>query len=68
MSVAVKRPRTADEIRRLIRERQRNIAKLEKALSISLPAQDRRHLQQRLHGEKMNLVSWQDHLRKITTK
>lgn len=61
-NVTIKRPRTTTEIRALIRERKRNIARLEKALKISLPAQDRRHLQQRLHGERMNMQSWIDYL------
>lgn len=64
MSVSVKRPRTTADIKALIRERKRNVAKLEKALKCSLPAQDRRHLQQRLHGERMNLQSWIDYLEK----
>lgn len=61
-TIAVKRPREVGEIKALIRERKRNIGKLEKALSLSLPAQDRRHLQMRLKGEKANLQSWIDYL------
>ena len=64
MAVTVKRPRSVADIKRLIRERQRNIAKLEKALALSLPAQDRKHLQMRLKGEKMNMQSWIDYLEK----
>lgn len=64
MSVQVKRPRDTVAIKRLIRERQRNIAKLEAALRLSLPAQDRKHLQMRLKGEKANLQSWIDYLEK----
>lgn len=64
MAVTVKRPRTTADIKALIRERKRNITRLEQALKISLPAQDRRHLQQRLHGERMNLRSWEDYLAK----
>jgi hypothetical protein len=60
----VKRPRTVPEIKALIRERKRNIAKLEKALSLSLPAQDRKHLQHRLRGERNNCQSWIDFLEK----
>ena len=64
MSVNVKRPRTVPEIKALIRERKRNVAKLEKALTLSLPAQDRKHLQMRLKGERANLQSWIDYLAK----
>jgi hypothetical protein len=64
----VKRPREVPEIRALIRERKRNITKLEAALRLSLPQQDKRHLQQRLHGERMNLRSWEDWLAKQITK
>lgn len=64
MSVKVKRPRTTSEIRALIRERTRNIKRLEAALRISLPAQDRKHLQQRLAGERANRQSWIDYLEK----
>lgn len=64
MSVQVKRPRTTADIKRLIRERRKNIERLEAALALSLPAQDRRHLQQRLHGERMNLRSWERYLEK----
>lgn len=63
-TVTVKRPREVGEIRALIRERKRNIAKLEKVLSCPLPAQDRRHLQMRLKGERANLQSWIDWLEK----
>lgn len=62
MSVQVKRPREVGEIRALIRERKRNVKRLEAALRLSLPAQDRRHLQQRLNGERANLQSWIDYL------
>lgn len=68
MSVSIKRPREVADIKALIRERKRNISRLEKALSLSLPAQDRKHLQQRLHGERMNLRSWQDYLAKQERK
>lgn len=64
MSVKVKRPRDPKAIRALIRERQRNVTKLEKVLALPLPAQDRKHLQLRLKGEKANLISWQDYLEK----
>lgn len=64
MSVKVKRPRTTTEIRALIRERKRNIERLEAVLAMSLPAQDRKHLRQRLHGERMNLRSWENYLLK----
>ena len=64
MSVTIKRPRDPQAIRALIRERKRNIARLEKALSLSLPAQDRRHLQLRLKGERANMQSWIDYLAK----
>jgi hypothetical protein len=64
VSVQVKRPRTTADIKRLIRERKRNVERLEAALRLSLPAQDRKHLQQRLKGERANLVSWQDFLTK----
>lgn len=59
---SVKRPRTVPEIKALIRERSRNIKRLEAALALSLPQQDRKHLQQRLHGERMNKRSWEDFL------
>ena len=62
--VTVKRPREVGEIKALIRERKRNITKLESALALSLPAQDRRHLQHRLRGERNNLQSWVDYLEK----
>lgn len=64
MSVSIKRPRTAPEIKALIRERDKNIARLEAALALSLPAQDRRHLQYRLKGERANRQSWVDYLAK----
>jgi hypothetical protein len=64
VSVSIKRPRTEPEIKALIRERKRNIAKLEAALRLSLPAQDRKHLQMRLKGEKNNMHSWIDYLEK----
>ena len=62
MSVSIKRPRDPKSIRALIRERERNIARLENLLKHSMPAQDRRHLQQRLKGERANRQSWIDHL------
>jgi hypothetical protein len=64
VSVSIKRPRTVPEIRALIRERQRNVKRLEAALALPLPAQDRRHLQQRLKGERANMQSWIDYLEK----
>lgn len=65
MSVQVKRPRDPKAIRALIRERERHIAALEQALAVKgLPAMTRRHLQQRLHGERMNRQSWIDYLAK----
>lgn len=68
MSVSVKRPRTVPEIRALIRERQHNIERLEAVLALSLPAQDRRHLQLRLKGERANCQSWIDYLAKKGSK
>ena len=62
MGVTVERPRTEAAIKALIRKRRRNISRLEQALAISLPAQDRRHLEQRLAGERANMQSWIDHL------
>ncbi len=67
-TIVVKRPRTEADIRKLIRERTRNIEKLETALRLPLPAQDRKHFQQRLHGERMNRQSWIDYLAKISSK
>lgn len=64
MSVQVKRPRTTPEIKALIKERDKNITRLEAVLAMSLPAQDRRHLQLRLKGEKANRQSWIDYLSK----
>jgi hypothetical protein len=64
MSVQVKRPRTVGAIKALIRERTKNIERLEAALALSLPAQDRKHLQQRLRGERANRQSWVDYLNK----
>lgn len=64
MSVQVKRPKDAASIKRLIRERERNIARLTDVLALPLPAQDRRHLQHRLHGEKMSCQAWKDYLAK----
>lgn len=64
MSVQIKRPKDVAAIRALIRERRRNISRLEAALGLPLPAQDRRHLQQRLAGEKNNCQSWLDYLAK----
>jgi hypothetical protein len=63
-TIVVKRPRERAEILRLIRERTRHIAQLEQALTGSLPQQDRKHLRQRLHGERMNRQSWIDYLAK----
>jgi hypothetical protein len=64
MSVTVKRPREVGEIRALIRERRKNIERLEAVLALSLPAQDRKHLQMRLKGERANCQSWIDYLEK----
>jgi hypothetical protein len=65
MSVKVKRPRTTGEIRALIRERDRHIAALEKALAVrGLPRTTRQHLQHNLRGERMNRQSWIDFLEK----
>lgn len=64
MSVSVKRPTDPAAIRALIRERRKNIARLEGALALSLPAQDRKHLQMRLKGERANCQSWIDYLEK----
>lgn len=63
-NIVVKRPHERAAIRVLIRERTKNIEKLEAALALPLPAQDRKHLRQRLHGERMNRQSWVDHLAK----
>jgi hypothetical protein len=65
MAVSVKRPKTEAGIRALIKERERHIAALEKALAVKgLPATTRRHLQHNLRGEKMNRQSWIDYLAK----
>lgn len=68
MSVQVKRPRTVVEAKALVRERTRNIGRLEAALALSLPAQDRKHLQQRLKGERANKQSWLDWIAKQQRK
>ena len=64
MSVSIKRPRAVSDIRALIRERTKNIERLQAVLALSLPAQDRKHLQQRLRGEIANRQSWIDYLEK----
>lgn len=61
----VERPRTAKEIRALIRKREREIKALEDALSAKgLPAHTRKHLRYNLKGSKANKQSWIDYLAK----
>jgi hypothetical protein len=67
-TISVKRPRDPAAIRALIRERKCNVERLEAVLALSLPAQDRKHLQQRLAGERANLQSWIDYLSKQQSK
>ena len=65
MSIAVERPRTVKEARRLVRKRKQQIAALEQALSVKgLPAHTRSHLRNNLRGTKMNMQSWLDWIEK----
>lgn len=64
-TITVKRPREVSEIRALIRERKRNIGRLETLLRCSMPRQDRTHLTLRLKGERANMKSWIDYLAKM---
>lgn len=61
-----KRPRTPEELRKLIRVRRDNIRVLEAALKVRHPADVRKIMLQRLHGEKMNLQSLEDFLRRTS--
>lgn len=63
MSIQAQRPRTVSAIRALIRERERHIAALEKALSVKgLPRHTRSTLSLNLKGERANRQSWIDYL------
>lgn len=64
MSIQVKRPTEVSEIRALIRERARNIKRLENLLKNPMPRDLRRITQQRLKGERANRQSWIDYLEK----
>lgn len=59
MNVQVARPKTRAGQLALIKQRRKHVAQLEDLLTRSMPAQDRRHLQQRLRGERASLASWE---------
>lgn len=59
MSVQVARPKTRAGQLALIRQRRKHVEQLEAMLALPMPAQDRRHLQQRLQGERASLASWE---------
>lgn len=65
MGISVERPRTAKEIRALIRKRDREIFALEQALSAKgLPRHTRSTLRTNLRASKMNRQAWIDYLAK----
>jgi hypothetical protein len=61
----VERPRSAKDIRALIRKRDREIFALEQMLQVkNMPAHTRKHLRFNLRGAKANRQSWIDYLAK----
>lgn len=65
MSISVERPRTAKDIRALIRKRDREIFALEQVLQTKgLPAHTRSVIRMNLKGTKANRQSWVDYLNK----
>jgi hypothetical protein len=65
VSITVERPRTAKDIRALIRKRDREIFALEQMLQVKgIPAHTRSHIRANLRGTKMNRQAWIDYLAK----